>query len=120
MNGQAIIPNSGSTLPVAEAARRDTPAFVRAGDRLTSIGGRRVPAVFGQMWQNIDPSWAGMAPDRRGRLLNQVADVFREDAEELASIDSVNMGAPRSLADGVFHATGRQKRELTIRIEHSL
>lgn len=49
MDEQAAIPNSGSAPPVAGAARRDTRAFVRAGDRLTSVGGRRVSAVSGQI-----------------------------------------------------------------------
>jgi acyl-CoA reductase-like NAD-dependent aldehyde dehydrogenase len=117
-----------STPPVAEAARRDVPEFVRAGDRLMWIGGRRVSAASGQSLQNIDPvteqplasvprgeavdvdaavqaarkafvdpAWADMSPDRRGRILNQIADVIEEHADELATIDSVNMGAPRML-----------------------
>ncbi|MDT0608684.1 aldehyde dehydrogenase family protein [Streptomyces sp. DSM 40712] len=44
-----------------------------------------------------DPTWAEMSPDRRGRILNQIADVIEEHADELATIDSVNMGAPRML-----------------------
>ena len=128
-----IIHSNGSTPPVAEAARRGIPAFVRAGDRLMSIGGRRVPAVSGRTLQNVDPtteaplasiprggaedvdlavqaarrafadpSWADMSPDRRGRVLDQIADVIEEHAEELATIDSVNMGAPRMLTGGML------------------
>lgn len=109
-----------STPPIAEEDRRDLPEFVRTGDRLMSIGGRRVPAVSGQTLPNVDPAteqplasvprgdavdvdvavraarkafvdpaWAGMTPDRRGRILNQIADVVEAHAEELATIDSV-------------------------------
>ncbi|MFJ8601544.1 aldehyde dehydrogenase family protein [Streptomyces shenzhenensis] len=119
---------SGSTPPVAEAARRNIPAFVRAGDRTMWIDGRPVAAVSGKTLPNTDPvteqplasvprgeaadvdaavkaarkaftdpAWADMSPDRRGRILNQIADVIEEHADELATIDSVNMGAPRFL-----------------------
>ncbi len=46
----------GRTPPVAEAARRDVPEFVRAGDRLMTIGGRRVPAASGLTLSNVDPT----------------------------------------------------------------
>ncbi|MFD2416522.1 aldehyde dehydrogenase family protein [Amycolatopsis pigmentata] len=119
---------SANTAPVAEATRRDFPAFVRAGDRMMWIDGRRTAAVSGRTLPNTDPvteqalasvprgeaadvdaavkaaskaftdpAWADMSPDRRGRILNQIADVIEEHADELATIDSVNMGAPRML-----------------------
>lgn len=44
-----------------------------------------------------EPSWAEITPDQRGRILNQIADVIEHNADELASIDSANMGAPREL-----------------------
>ncbi|MFE4053717.1 aldehyde dehydrogenase family protein [Streptomyces sp. YIM B13518] len=117
-----------SVPPVADAARRDIPAFVRAGERMMWIGGRQVAAVSGRTLPNTDPAteealsgvprgeaadvdaavnaaraaftdpaWADMSPDRRGRILNRIADVIEEHADELATIDSVNMGAPRML-----------------------
>ncbi|MFD7136773.1 aldehyde dehydrogenase family protein [Streptomyces sp. NPDC059894] len=119
---------SASAPPVAEAARRDVPTFVRAGDRTMWIDGRPAAAVSGKTLPNTDPvteqplasvprgeaadvdaavkaarraftdpAWADMSPDRRGQILNQIADVIEEHADELATIDSVNMGAPRFL-----------------------
>ncbi|OZM80771.1 aldehyde dehydrogenase [Pseudonocardia sp. MH-G8] len=38
------------------------------------------------------PSWSALAPQERGRLLLQVADVLEEHAEELAVLDSLDMG----------------------------
>ncbi|GAA5051210.1 acyl-CoA reductase-like NAD-dependent aldehyde dehydrogenase [Thermocatellispora tengchongensis] len=115
----------GRVPPIAEAARRDIPAFVRPGDRLMTIGGRRVPAVSGLTLANVDPateeplasiprggaedidravraaqqaftdaSWAGIDPDERGRILFQIAAVIDEHADELAAIESHNMGMP--------------------------
>ncbi|TDD06264.1 aldehyde dehydrogenase [Nonomuraea deserti] len=115
----------GSTPPVAETARRDIPAFARPGDRLMSIGGRRVPAASGQTLQNVDPatesplasiprggpadvdaavraaqqafadpSWSDIDPDERGRILIQIADVFEQHADEMATVESLNMGMP--------------------------
>jgi acyl-CoA reductase-like NAD-dependent aldehyde dehydrogenase len=40
------------------------------------------------------PTWSGIDPDERGRILYQVAAVIEEHAKELATIDSVNMGGP--------------------------
>ncbi|MGX6604038.1 aldehyde dehydrogenase family protein [Micromonosporaceae bacterium Da 78-11] len=119
---------STGTPPLAEAARRDIPAYVRASEQLMLIGGQHVPAASGQTLPNTDPateqplarvprgdaadvdaavqaakrafadpSWADMTPDKRGRILNQIADVIEANADELASIDSVNMGAPRMI-----------------------
>ncbi|MFB8776519.1 aldehyde dehydrogenase family protein [Streptomyces broussonetiae] len=116
---------SVSLPPVAEAARRALPAFVRAREQMMWIGGRQVAAASGRTLPNTDPAteealagvprgeaadvdaavraaraaftdpaWAGMSPDRRGRILNRIADVIEKHADELATIDSVNMGAP--------------------------
>lgn len=124
---------SVSIPPVAEAARQEIPAFVRAGDRMMWIDGRPTAAISGQTLPNTDPvteqplasvprgaaadvdaavraarkaftdpAWAGMSPDGRGRILNQIADVIEKHADELATIDSVNMGAPRMLTGGML------------------
>ena len=44
-----------------------------------------------------DPAWAQITPDQRGRILQQIAEVLEKHGEELATIDSMNMGAPRTL-----------------------
>ncbi|MDN3060063.1 aldehyde dehydrogenase family protein [Streptomyces sp. SRF1] len=39
-------------------------------------------------------TWAGISPQRRSRILYQIADVIEEHAEELATLDSLEMGGP--------------------------
>jgi acyl-CoA reductase-like NAD-dependent aldehyde dehydrogenase len=40
------------------------------------------------------PSWADITPYERSRVLLQIADVVEEHAEELAVLDSLDMGGP--------------------------
>ncbi|GAA1774160.1 aldehyde dehydrogenase family protein [Streptomonospora arabica] len=40
------------------------------------------------------PSWADITPYQRSRVLLQIADVLEEHAEELAVLDSLDMGGP--------------------------
>ncbi|PRY32416.1 aldehyde dehydrogenase family protein [Umezawaea tangerina] len=41
-----------------------------------------------------DPSWADITPYRRSRILLQIADVLEAHTEELAVLDSLDMGGP--------------------------
>ncbi|MFC4949829.1 aldehyde dehydrogenase family protein [Pseudonocardia sp. GCM10023141] len=41
-----------------------------------------------------DPAWAGIAPFRRTQLMLEVADVVETHAEELAVLESLEMGGP--------------------------
>ncbi len=41
-----------------------------------------------------EPSWSAMAPEVRTRVLLQIADVVERHADELATLDSLDMGAP--------------------------
>ncbi|WP_043625878.1 aldehyde dehydrogenase family protein [Nonomuraea candida] len=45
-----------------------------------------------------DPSWSAIAPYQRSRILLQIADVIENNAEELATLESLDMGAPLSLS----------------------
>jgi len=45
-----------------------------------------------------DPSWAALTPYGRSRILLRIADVLEENAEELATLESLDMGAPLSLS----------------------
>src|SRR3990172_10194513 len=44
------------------------------------------------------PAWRAVAPDDRGRLLRRVATLVEEHAEELAQIESRNVGKPSPCA----------------------
>lgn len=39
-----------------------------------------------------DPAWSAITPERRGALLLQIADLLEDNAEELATLDSLEMG----------------------------
>ncbi|MCO5971150.1 aldehyde dehydrogenase family protein [Actinoallomurus soli] len=40
------------------------------------------------------PQWSGITPERRSRILYQIADVIEAHAQELATLDSLEMGGP--------------------------
>ncbi len=60
----------------------------RAGIEETDAAVARAKAAF--------PAWRAVAPDDRGRLLRRVATLVEEHAEELAQIESRNVGKPIS------------------------
>jgi acyl-CoA reductase-like NAD-dependent aldehyde dehydrogenase len=45
-----------------------------------------------------DPAWAAVTPYRRSQILLQIADVIEDNAEELATLESLDMGAPLFLS----------------------
>src|SRR5262249_56665927 len=71
-----INPTDGSTLAkVGAAGAADIDAAVKVARR-----------AFG------DPSWAKMPASERGRVLWRIADLIEKNAEELATIESLNQG----------------------------
>ncbi|MFH8728088.1 aldehyde dehydrogenase family protein [Streptomyces termitum] len=92
IGGQQVAAVSGRTLPNTDPTTEETLARVPRGEAAdVDAAVRAAHTAF------TDPAWADMSPDRRGRILNQIADVIEKHADELATIDSVNMGAPRML-----------------------
>jgi len=53
------------------------------------------------------PAWRDTDPERRGRLVGAVADVIREHADELAAIETLDQGKPRSQAESDFEGAAR-------------
>ncbi len=79
---EAIDPATGKTLGAAAAGEKaDVDAAVAAAR-----------AAFDE------PSWAGMSPHERSRLLLRIADRIEVHREELAQIESRNNGAPLTIA----------------------
>ncbi|MDT0442197.1 aldehyde dehydrogenase family protein [Streptomyces johnsoniae] len=75
---ETLDPATGQVLArAAEAGERDVDLAVAAARRAFE-----------------DPSWADLTPYRRSRVLLQIADVVEEHAEELAVLDSLDMGGP--------------------------
>src|SRR5947209_9112749 len=86
--------NPATEEPIAE--------LQRAGVEETDAAVARAKAAF--------PAWREVAPADRGRLLRRLATLVEEHAEELARIESQNVGKPISGARGevgmvadVFH-----------------
>jgi acyl-CoA reductase-like NAD-dependent aldehyde dehydrogenase len=55
-------------------------------------------AVFAARRAFEQPSWAGMSPHERTKLLLKIATKLEENAEELAQIESLNNGMPLTIA----------------------
>ncbi|GAB3457755.1 aldehyde dehydrogenase [Streptomonospora sediminis] len=51
-----------------------------------------------QAAQRAFEGWAAVSPQARARILRQIADVVEAHREELAALDSLDMGAPSALA----------------------
>lgn len=92
LGGRRVPAVSGRTLPNTDPATEQPLPGVPRGETADVDA-----AVEAARLAFADPGWATMSTDGRGRILQQVADVLEEHGEELATIDSVNMGAPLML-----------------------
>lgn len=92
IGGRAVAAVSGRTLPNTDPATEQAlPTVPRGAAADVDVAVRAARDAF------TDPAWATMSADQRGRILHQIADVLDAHGEELATIDSVNMGAPLTL-----------------------
>jgi 1-pyrroline dehydrogenase len=87
MGGEWVDAASGETMEVINPATGETIASVpRCGaedvDRAVEAAGRALPA------------WLDATPKERSELLHKLADVLEANAEELAQLESVNVGKP--------------------------
>ena len=55
-------------------------------------------------------AWVGKTPSERSRILNRVADLIEQRADELAEIDSRNVGMARGHARNLVLASAEQVR----------
>ncbi|KOG41775.1 aldehyde dehydrogenase family protein [Streptomyces resistomycificus] len=82
---EVVDPSRGAVVTtVAEAGAADVDAAVRAA-REAFDGGR----------------WSGLSGRERGRVLHRVAQLIRENADELAALESLDVGKPISLCQAV-------------------
>ncbi len=91
------------------------------GEAVDSIDGRRFDSVnptTQQVWATVprgslddadravasarrafdDGPWAHMSPDERGRLLHRLADLIEANGQQIAELDTIDMGKPISQA----------------------
>jgi phenylacetaldehyde dehydrogenase len=80
-----IDPSTGRVVTtVAEAGAADVDAAVRAAREAFDHG-----------------PWAGLSGRERGRVLHRVSELIRENADELAALESLDVGKPISLCHAV-------------------
>ena len=87
IEGKKILPAEGKTLDVVNPADGSLLARVgAAGAADIDVAVKAARRAF------VDPSWAKMAASARGLILWRIADLLEKNAEELATIESLNNG----------------------------
>ncbi|MET9911589.1 aldehyde dehydrogenase family protein [Streptomyces sp. NPDC006476] len=82
---EVVDPSRGAVVTtVAEAGAADVDAAVRAAREAFDSG-----------------TWSGLSGRERGRILHRVAELIRENADELARLESLDVGKPISLCHAV-------------------
>ncbi len=94
IGGNWVPAASGQTLPNTDPTTEQPLASIARGHAAdVDAAVRAAQEAF------VHPGWARMSADQRGRILHQIADVVEANADELATIDSLNMGAPKTLTN---------------------
>ncbi|MFD4601408.1 aldehyde dehydrogenase family protein [Streptomyces sp. NPDC058464] len=88
---------------VAEAGAADVDAAVRAARETFDAG-----------------DWSGLSGRERGRVLHRVAELIRENAEEIAALESLDVGKPITLAGAVDVTNAANDYEHFAALAHSL
>ena len=101
---EVVDPSRGAVVTtVAEAGAADVDAAVRAAR-----------AAFD------DGAWSGLSGRERGRVLHRVAELIRENADELARLESLDVGKPLSLCHAVDVTNAANDYEHFAALAHSL
>ncbi|WP_141208316.1 aldehyde dehydrogenase family protein [Streptomyces griseorubiginosus] len=101
---EVIDPSRGTVVTtVAEAGATDVDAAVRAAREAFDVG-----------------TWSGLSGRERGRILYRVAELIRENADELAQLESLDVGKPISLCHAVDITNAANDYEHFAALAHSL
>ncbi|MFC8362532.1 aldehyde dehydrogenase family protein [Streptomyces griseorubiginosus] len=101
---EVIDPSRGTVVTtVAEAGATDVDAAVRAAREAFDAG-----------------TWSGLSGRERGRILYRVAELIRENADELAQLESLDVGKPISLCHAVDITNAANDYEHFAALAHSL
>ncbi|MFD8307397.1 aldehyde dehydrogenase family protein [Streptomyces sp. NPDC059690] len=101
---EVVDPSRGAVLTtVAEAGAADVDAAVRAA-REAYDGG----------------AWSGLSGRERGRILHRVAELIRENADDIARLESLDVGKPISLCHAVDVTNAANDYEHFAALAHSL
>jgi len=95
VGGKWIPSHSGRVYPVYNPAQGSAIAEVPRGDALdVAFAIETAKAAF------AEPSWRGMDPSKRGRILYKIGQAVREKIEELARVETINNGKPIGQSKG--------------------
>src|SRR3954470_4944430 len=101
---EVLDPSRGRVVTtVAEAGPADVDAAVRAAREAFDSG-----------------RWSGLSGRERGRVLHRVAELIRENADELARLESLDVGKPISLCHAVDVTNAANDYEHFAALAHSL
>jgi acyl-CoA reductase-like NAD-dependent aldehyde dehydrogenase len=101
---EVVDPSRGAVVTtVAEAGAADVDAAVRAAREAFDSG-----------------AWSGLSGRERGRILHRVAELIRENADELARLESLDVGKPISLCHAVDITNAANDYEHFAALAHSL
>ncbi|MCD9874456.1 aldehyde dehydrogenase family protein [Streptomyces guryensis] len=101
---EVVDPSRGAVVTtVAEAGAADVDAAVGAAREAFDAG-----------------SWSGLSGRERGRILHRVAELIRENADELARLESLDVGKPISLCHAVDITNAANDYEHFAALAHSL
>ncbi|MGW0420097.1 aldehyde dehydrogenase family protein [Streptomyces sp. NPDC003015] len=101
---EVVDPSRGAVVTtVAEAGAADVDAAVRAARGAFDDG-----------------AWSGLSGRERGRILHRVAELIRENADELAQLESLDVGKPISLCHAVDVTNAANDYEHFAALAHSL
>jgi len=87
IGGELVASVAGRTYPVENPATGEVLAHAPDGDAADVDAAQRAAA-------HAAPGWARVAPTARARLVRALAAVVRSNAEELALLDTLDLGSP--------------------------
>ncbi|MEJ0093253.1 MAG: aldehyde dehydrogenase family protein [Methylocella sp.] len=93
IDGQWVQAQSGRTFDVFDPATGETIAKVAEGDKADiDLAVKAARRAF-----DTGP-WGRMSPSERGRIIHKIGDLILEHADELATLESLDNGKPKSVA----------------------
>ncbi|WP_405608775.1 aldehyde dehydrogenase family protein [Streptomyces sp. NBC_00076] len=101
---EVVDPSRGEVVTtVAEAGAADVDAAVRAAREAFDEG-----------------AWSGLSGRERGRILHRIAELIRENADEIARLESLDVGKPITLCHAVDVTNAANDYEHFAALAHSL
>ncbi|HEY0112507.1 MAG TPA: aldehyde dehydrogenase family protein [Allosphingosinicella sp.] len=95
IEGEWVRSSGGKTLPVVDPSTgREISAIVDASDADADRAVEAARRAFD------DGRWSSLSPYQRERLINRLADLLEANLDELAELESIDNGKPRSASAG--------------------